>query len=163
VSAPDRRLLSELLRDLACGGAELAVLFLVVGDRVQEQDRLALRRAVVETEHREPADGLVVVVGRELVEQGPDVVDEPWVIAGEQLERDQRRTAAGRTLVLEPTPQELRLLAEPELPDRTVGDSTLAVVGRADRSLELVLPARPQVGQLTLGALARERIRLRGG
>jgi hypothetical protein len=142
VSAPNRRLLSELLGDLACRGAELAVLLVVVGDRVQEQDRLALRRAVVEAEHREPADGLVVVVGGELVEESPDLVDEPWVIAGEQLERDQRRTAAGRALVLEPAPQKLGLLAEPELTDRAVRYSALAVVRRAGRGLELVLPAR---------------------
>jgi hypothetical protein len=85
------------------------------------------------------------------------------VIAREKLERDQRRTAAGRALVLEPAPQKLRLLAEPELPDRTVRDGALAVLGRAGRSLELVLPASPEVGELPLRALARERIRLRGG
>jgi hypothetical protein len=97
------------------------------------------------------------------VEQGPDVVDEAWVIAREKLERDQRRTAAGRALVLEPAPQKLRLLADPELSDRAVRNGALAVVGRAGRSLELVLPASAEVGELTLGALARERIRLRGG
>ena len=118
---------------------------------------------MVETEHREPADGLVGVVGRELVEKSPHLVDEAWVIAGEQFERDQRRAAAGWALVLEPAPQKLGLLAEPELPDRTVGDGALAVVGRAGRSLELVLPARPEVGELTLSALARERIRLGAG
>jgi hypothetical protein len=97
------------------------------------------------------------------VEQGPDVVDEAWVIAREKLERDQRRTAAGRALVLEPAPQKLGLLAEPELPDCAVRNGALAVVGRAGRSLELVLPASAEIGELTLSALARERIRLRGG
>ena len=77
------------------------------------------------------------------MEQTPDVVDEAWVIAGEQLERDQRRAAAGRALVLEPASQKLGLLAEPELSDRAISDGALAVVGRAGRSLELVLPARP--------------------
>ena len=91
------------------------------------------------------------------------VVDEPWMVARKQLEGDQRRATAGRALVLEPAPQELGLLPEAELPDRAVGDRTLAVVGRADRRLELVLPARTQVGQLTLGALARELVRLGGG
>ncbi|HEY3051426.1 MAG TPA: hypothetical protein VGJ40_06830 [Gaiellaceae bacterium] len=47
--------------------------------------------------------------------------------------------------------------------DRAIRDGALAVVGRAGRGLELVLPARPEVGELTLGALAGERIRLRGG
>jgi hypothetical protein len=118
---------------------------------------------VVEAQHRKPADGLVVVVRSELVEQGPDVVDEPRVIAGEQFERDQRRAAARGALVFQPAPQELRLLAKTELSDRPVGDCALAVVGRASRVLELVLPSRPEVGELALGALAGELVRLRGG
>jgi hypothetical protein len=85
------------------------------------------------------------------------------MVSGEQLEGEQRRTAAGRALVLDAAPQELRLLAKPELPDRAVRDRSLAVVGRASRSLDLVLPASPQLRKLSLGALTRELVRLGGG
>jgi hypothetical protein len=118
---------------------------------------------VVEAEHGEATDGLVVVVGGELVQQRSNVVDQAGMVAGQQLERDQRRPAAGRALVLEPAPQQLRLLPEPELTDRAVGDSALAVIGRPGRSLDLVLPARPEIRELTLRALSRELVRLRGG
>jgi hypothetical protein len=118
---------------------------------------------MVEAEHCEPADGLVVVVRRELVEERPNVVDEAGMVAGEQLERDQRRPAAGRALVLEAPPQELRLLPVPKLADRPVRDGALPIVAGAGRPLDLVLPARPQFCELTLRALSRELVRLRGG
>jgi len=118
---------------------------------------------VVEADHREPAHGLVVVVRSELVQERAHVVDEPGMLAGEELERDQCRAATRGALILEPTPQELRLLPEAELPDGPVRDGALAVVRRTDGSLELVLPARAEFGELTLCALACERIRLRGG
>jgi hypothetical protein len=118
---------------------------------------------VVEADHREPAHGLVVVVRSELVQERAHVVDEPGMLAGEELERDQCRAATRGALILEPTPQELRLLPEAELPDGPVSDGALAVVRRTDGSLELVLPARAEFGELTLCALACERIRLRGG
>jgi hypothetical protein len=79
------------------------------------------------------------------------------------LERDQRRAAASRALVVEPAPQELRLLAKAELADRPIRDSALPVVGRARFTLDLVLPLRPQLGQLALRALLRERGRFRSG
>jgi hypothetical protein len=85
------------------------------------------------------------------------------MVAGEQLERDQRRSPAGRALVLEPAAEQLRLLPEAELPDRPVGDGALTVVVRAGRGLELVGPLRAQPGQLALGALLRERRSLRSG
>jgi hypothetical protein len=85
------------------------------------------------------------------------------MLAREELERDQRRPAAGRALVVEPTPQELCLLAETELADRPVRDRALPVVGRAGLALDLVLPLRPQLGQLALRALFCERGRLGGG
>ena len=85
------------------------------------------------------------------------------MLTREELERDQRRAAAGRALVVEPAPQQLRLLAVPELSDRTVGHRALAVVGGTRRSLELVLPFRPQRGELALRALLCERGRLGGG
>ena len=120
-------------------------------------------RAVVQAEDREAPHGLVVVVRGELVQQRPDVVDEPRMFPGQALERDQCRPAAGRALVVETAPQELRLLAKPELPDRAIRDRALPVVGRARLALDLVLPLRPQLGQLTLGALLRERGRLGSG
>jgi len=118
---------------------------------------------VVEADHGEPAHGLVVIVRGELVEERAHVVDEPRMLAREELERDQRRAAAGGAFVLEPAPQELRLLPVPELPDRPVRDGALAVVRRTDGSLELVLPFRPQLGELALRALFCERGRLGGG
>jgi hypothetical protein len=79
------------------------------------------------------------------------------MLAREQLERDERRAATGGALVIEAAPQELRLLAEPELSDRAIRDGALAVVGRTRGGLELVLPLRAQLGNLPLGALLRER------
>jgi len=97
------------------------------------------------------------------VEERAHVVDESGMLPGEELERDQRRAATGRALILQPAPQELRLLPVAELTDRPVCDGALAVVRRTDRSLELVLPARTEIRQLTLCSLACERIRLRRG
>jgi hypothetical protein len=161
--APGRALLSQPLANLARRRTKLFVLLVVVCDRTQEQDRLALRRAVVEADHREPAHGLVVVVRGELVQERAQVVDEPGMVTREELERDQRRASARGALVLEPAPQELRFLPVPELSDRPVCDGALAVVRRTDRSLELVLPLRPQLGQLALRALFCERGRLGSG
>ena len=100
---------------------------------------------------------------RELVKQRPDRVDETGVLAREELERDQGRAAAGRALVIDPSPQQLGLLPEAELPDRPVGDGALLVVVGTGRGLELVAPLRPKPCQLALGPLLRERGPLRGG
>lgn len=102
--APGRALLSQALADLARGRAQLSVLLVVVCDRAQEQDRLALRRAMVEADHRQPAHGLVVVVRGQLVQERAQVVDEPGMVTREELERDERRAAARGALVLEPAP-----------------------------------------------------------
>jgi hypothetical protein len=118
---------------------------------------------VVEADDGEAANGLVVVVRGELVQERAQVVDEPGMVTREELERDQRRAAARGALVLEPAPQELRFLPVPELPDGPVCNCALAVVGRTDGSLELVLPLRPQLGQLALRALFCERGRLGSG
>jgi hypothetical protein len=85
------------------------------------------------------------------------------MLARKELERDQRRAAARRALVLEPPPQQLGLLAEPELPDRAVRNSTLPVVVRAGRGFELVGPLRPEPRKLAFGPLLGERGSLRGG
>jgi hypothetical protein len=85
------------------------------------------------------------------------------MVAREQLQRDQRRSPAGRALVLDPAPQQLGLLPEAKLPDRPVGNGALPVVVRAGRGLELVGPLRAQPGQLALRALLCERRSLRSG
>jgi hypothetical protein len=80
----------------------------------------------------------------------------------EELERDQGGTAAGGAVVVEPAGEELDLLPEAELSDRAVGDRALAVVAAARRALDLVLPFAPQVRELSLLALPREGVGLRG-
>jgi hypothetical protein len=160
---PNGAFLPQLLADLARRGAELTVLLIVVGNRAQEENRLALRRTVAEAEDREPPHGLVVVVGRQLVEEGADSIDETGMLAGEQLERDQRRAPTGRAFVVEPAAEQLGLLPEAELPDRPVGDGALLVVVRPGRGLELVGPLSAQPRQLALSAPFRERSSLRSG
>ena len=78
----------------------------------------------------EPAHRLVAVVRDELVQERPNVVDDARMVARQPLEREQRRPAHGRALVLEPAPQQLDLLPEPELTDRAIGDRALAEVRR---------------------------------
>ena len=85
----------------------------------------------------------------------------PGDVAREPLERDERRAAHRRALVLEPAPEQLDLLAEAELADRPVGDRALAVVGVAGRGLDLVAPLGAELRQLLLGARLRERVGLR--
>ena len=87
-------------------------------------------------------------------------VDGARRVAREQLERDQRRAAAGRALVVEPAREQLDLLAEAELADRAVGDRPLAVVGAARRALDLVLPLAAEVGELALVPRLREGVGL---
>jgi hypothetical protein len=156
-------LLAQLLTDLPGGSPQLAVLLVVVGKRAQDQDRLALGRAVVEAEDGEPPHRLVVIVRRELVQRGPGRVDETGMLAREELERDQGRAAAGGALVLEPPAKQLGLLTEAELPDRAVRNSALLVVPRTGRGLELVGPLRPKPCELALGPLLGERSSLSGG
>jgi hypothetical protein len=71
-------------------------------------------------------------------------------VARKKLERDQRRAAAGRALVVEATLEELDLLAKAKLPDRAIGDGPQAVVLAARRALDLVLPVAAEVGDLAL-------------
>jgi hypothetical protein len=95
------------------------------------------------------------------VEHGAHRVDRSRALAREQLERDQRRAAAGRALVVEAAPEQLDLLTEAKLADGPVGDGALAVVGAPGRSLDLVLPLPPQVGELAFVALLGQGISLR--
>ena len=122
----------------------VGILLVVVGEPVQEQDRLALRRAILEADDREPAYGHVRVAVRELFEQPPHGVHVAGVVAGETFERDQRRAAGSGALVLEPAADELQLLPEAELRDRPVGLCSHAVVGVSGCVLELVVPLLPQ-------------------
>ena len=84
------------------------------------------------------------------MEQRAVGVDVSGMVPREQLQREERRAAARRALVLEPAPQQYELLAVAELPDRAVRERTLAEVGAAGRALDLVLPLRPVRGKLAL-------------
>ncbi len=132
----------------------------VVGESFQQRDRVAVRRPVAEADDREPANGLVVVRVDEAVERRANGVDRAGRVAGQELERDQRRAAARGALVVEPAGDQLRLLAEPELADRAIGDRPLAVVGAPRRALDLVLPLAAQIGQLALVPFLGESVGL---
>jgi hypothetical protein len=152
-----------MLGDVARGAAELRVGLVVGGKAFEEDDRVPLRRAVLQTEDREAAYGRVAVGGGQGVQQRAHAVDRARVVAREQLEREERRAAARGALVLEAAPQELGLLPVAELPDRPVRDGALAVVGGPRLALDLVLPLRAQLCELALRALLRERGRLGSG
>jgi hypothetical protein len=92
------------------------------------------------------------------MERGANRVDRAGALPREQLERDQRRAAAGRALVVEAARQQLDLLAEAELADGPVGDRAFSVVGASRGSLDLVVPLAAQVGELPLVALRREGV-----
>ena len=71
-------------------------------ERPEQHDRVAVSRSRSSEQHdREPAHRLVVVARCELVQQRPHRVDVARMVAREQLEREQRRAAAGRALVVE--------------------------------------------------------------
>src|SRR4051794_35755979 len=144
------RLLDEQERDRAGGLSDVGVGLVVGGDAVQDHDRLAGGCAVLEADDRKPPHGDVRVARSDLVQQRPERVDVARMRAGQALERDQRRAANGRALVLEAASQELDLLAEPELDDRPVGHRAHPVVAIACRRLDLVAPLEAQVGKLLL-------------
>ena len=120
-------------------------------------------RAVLQAEDRQPPDGCIGIRRDEGVEQRAIGVDRRRAVPRQQLERQQRRAAGRWTLILEPTSQQLQLLPVPELSDRAIGDGALAKVGAPGRSLELVLPLRPQRGELALGARGGQLVGLGGG
>jgi hypothetical protein len=82
------------------------------------------------------------------------------MVAREQLEREQRRPTAGGALVFEATAEELRLLPEAKLPDRAIRDRPLTVVSRPRCALDLVLPLRPEPGELLLATPLGQGVRL---
>ena len=83
------------------------------------------------------------------------------MVARQQLERQQGGAAARRALVVEASSEQLELLAEPKLADRTVGDGPLPVVRAARRGLDVVGPLRAQIGEAALVAGLRELVGLR--
>src|SRR4051794_31556788 len=85
------------------------------------------------------------------------------MVSREQLDGEERRAACGRALVVEPASQELLLRAPAELPDRTIGDGSLAKIAAARRSLEVVAPGRAKVRELALRPGLRELVCLRCG
>src|SRR5207237_1384229 len=82
------------------------------------------------------------------VQERPDRVHGAGAVPRKQLQRKERRPAGCRALVFEAATQELELLAEPELPDRAIGDGSLTVVRAASRGLELVVPLSSKLGDI---------------
>jgi hypothetical protein len=150
------RLLRQQPRDSLRGIAQLPGLLVVLGDPLENHDRVALRRAVLEIQDREPADNRIRVRRCEGVKERAVGVHRRRPVPGEQLEREERRAASGRALVLEPTPEQLQLLAVPELADRAIGDRALAEVRAAGRRLELLVPLSPQIRELARRARRRQ-------
>ena len=128
-------------------------------DPLEDLEGVALRRPVLQADHGEPAHGGVRVARRELVQEGAERVDVSRVVPREALERDERRAARRRALVLEAPPQELDLLAEPELRDRAVGLGADAVVGVAGARLDLLVPLRPELREPPLVSRLGEGVR----
>ena len=134
------------------GLAKRAILLVVLGEPLEDDDRVPLRRAVLQTENREASNRRIRVARGQSVEHPPVCVHGGRPVTRKQLEREQRRPACCRALVLEPSPKQLELLAVAELPDRAVRDCALAEVRAAGRAFELVVPAGPQRRELALGA-----------
>jgi hypothetical protein len=97
------------------------------------------------------------------VEQRAICVDRSRAVAREELEREECRAARRGALVLEPSPEELQLLAVPELPDRAVGDGAFAKIGAPRRPFDLVGPLGAQLRELALGTRDRQLVGLGSG
>ena len=154
------RLLQKLRRDGARGLAQLRVLIVVVGDPVQDLDRVALRRAVAQAHDREASDGHIRVARSEIVEERAKRVDVAGMRSGEALERDERGAACRRALVLESATEQLELLAEAKLRDGPVRLSANAVVGVAGTRLDLLVPLGAKLRERALVTSLRECVRL---
>src|SRR6185503_14734914 len=109
----------------------LRVGFVVLRETLEQADRRAIGRAVLQRHDREPADGLVAVGGRKVVEQAPHAVDRGGMVAREELDREQRGTTRGRALVVQASTQQLFLRAPAELADRAKRERALTEVGAA--------------------------------
>jgi hypothetical protein len=87
-------------------------------------------------------------------------VDRAGSIPGQELQRDQRRTAARGALVVEPAREQLDLLAEAKLPDGAVGDGARAVVAAPRVALDLVVPLPAEIREAPLVTRLREGVGL---
>src|ERR671918_1502524 len=122
-----------------------------------------MRGPVLETYDSEPPHGHVGVSRGALVQERPERVDVAGMGPRETFERDQRRPAGGRALVLEPAPEQLELLAEAELRDRAVGLRANAVVHVAGRMLDLFVPLHAEGRERALVTGLGKRVRLGRG
>ena len=95
-------------------------------------------------------NGGVRIGVRKLMEQRALGVDDAGVITREGLEREERRAAACRAVVLEPAAKELGLLPEAHLPDRPERDCALAEVLAAGSLLDLLVDGMAELGELPL-------------
>ena len=118
-------------------------------------------RAVPQTDDREAPHRDIRISCGEVVEQRTECVDVPGMAARETFERNERRAARRRAVVLETPAQELELLPEPELRDCAVRLGAVAVVRVARRRLDLLVPLRPELRERALIAGLRECVRLR--
>src|SRR6185503_10257794 len=136
--------------------AQVLLLLVVIGQPVENQDRLTLRRAVLQADDCESPYRHVRVVRGELVQHRAHAVHVARMVAGEAFERNQRRPPRGWALVLEPAPDQLELLPEPELRDRPVGVRANAVVAVPRSVLQLLVPLLSQGCEPALVTLLRE-------
>ena len=147
-------------RDGARRLAQLRVLVVVVGDPVEDLQRRGLRGSVPEAHDRQPPHRDVRIPRCEIMEQRAERVDVARMTARETFERDERRPASRRAVVLEPAAQELELLPEAELRDRAIGLRADAVVRVAGARLDLLVPLRPELRERALVAGLGEGVRL---
>ena len=119
----------------------------------EQRERVLLRRAVLEREDGEASDGRVRILVGERVQRPAHGVHDAGVCPREELEREERRAARRRALVLQAAAEQLRLLVEAKLSDGAIRERPLAVVAAPGRGLELVVDRTAQVGE---GALVRQ-------
>src|SRR5262249_22272328 len=131
-----------------------------LGDALEDLQRVALRRPVLQADHRESAHRGVRIVRRQLVEQRAERIHVPWVVARKAFERDQRRAARCWALVLEPASQELELLTDPDRRDRAIGLRTTAVVRITGAGFDLLAPLRPDRRERALVSRLCQGVRL---
>ena len=92
---------------------------------------------------------------------GAHLVDDAGMVARKRFERHERGAAARRAVVLEPSAEQLDLLAKPELRDRPVGLRADAEVRVSRRHLQVVVPLEPQRRERLLVAGLDQLLRLR--
>src|SRR5262245_39759044 len=153
-------LLHEEGGDRPGGLAQVGVLLVVLRDPFEDLDRVALRRAVLQTHDREPPDGGVRISRRELVQQWSKRIHVAGMGPRQAFECNESRSARGRAVVLQAATQQLELLTEPELRDRAICLRTDAVVGVASACLDLLVPLRAEGRESPFVACLCEGVRL---